>query len=230
MRSSVFLLLVLSTILASCSKSKTEKPAAVPTKALLIAPNRDEACFVGENISETESKVTFKWSNTENTSSYEIVVKNLLTNVVSTQTSSGTSISINLLRNTPYSWKVISKSDAVSQTAESDSWRFYNSGPELESFVPYPAELVSPVVASTVDAVNGKISLDWTANDLDNDISNYDVYFGTSANPGLHTAKVSASNLNDLSVSSNTYYYCRIVTRDSKGNTSDSGIFFFKVN
>ncbi len=224
------LILTLSAFFFSCSKEKSAKPAANPLAAGLVAPAKDQLCAEGQIISDTESKVSFKWNTADNADSYEVVVKNLLTNASKSETTTATSIDLTLLRDTPYSWYVISKSGKVSTTAQSSTWRFYNPGPGVLTHAPFPAEIVAPASAATVDAVNGKISLDWNGSDADNDISSYDVYLGTTAEPSLLSSNVTASVLNDVAVSSGAYYYWKVITHDSKGNTSDSGVFYFKVN
>jgi len=65
---------------------------------------------------------------------------------------------------------------------------------------------------------------------VDNDILVYDVYFGTSTSPAFLRGNITESELPDLSVTANTTYYWKVVSRDPKGNTSDSGVSFFKIN
>ena len=217
-------------VLGACKKDKSSPAAPDPAKAVLVAPAKNEACTQVQVISDTESKVTLKWNNADNTDTYEVFVKNLLTSSTTNHTTTNTTLDVNLQRNTPYSWYVVSKSNKVSATAQSEVWKFFNPGSGLTSFAPYPAEIVSPVLAQSVTASNGKVNLSWTGSDPDNDIAGYDIYFGTSAtNPGL-LSSITASVLNDVTVTSNTTYYWKVVTKDSKGNTSDSGIFHFKVN
>jgi hypothetical protein len=54
-------------------------------------------------------------------------VKNLLTNAISTQLTSNTSVELTLNRNTPYSWFVNSKSSKNPTVGLSPTWKFYNS-------------------------------------------------------------------------------------------------------
>jgi fibronectin type 3 domain-containing protein len=82
-------------------------------------------------------------------------------------------------------------------------------------------------MGQTIEAVNGKITLSWNGSDVDNDIVTYDVYLSDSASPALLQSNVSENALKDVSVSAGKTYYWKIITRDSKGNTSDSGIYLF---
>jgi len=72
------------------------------------------------------------------------------------------------------------------------------------------------------------VTLEWNGSDVDNDIVVYDVYFGTENLPSLNTNDITDSQI-ILPVSSNTIYYWNIITRDSEGNTSESGVFQFRV-
>ena len=159
-----------------------------------------------------------------------LTVTNLLTKVQQVQTVVTTSATAILLNNTPYSWQVTSKSGSSTATAASAVWKFYSSGPGASSYPPYPAELVSPTLGQTVTPIGGKITLTWKGTDADNDIVNYDVYLGTTSAPVLIKGQHAASTLTDVGVSANTTYYWKVVTRDAKGNTSDSGVYEFKTN
>lgn len=231
MRYLLFLIpLLIST--SSCKKkpAPVPDPPIAPAKAVLISPAQNEACNNGTVISATQSSVQLKWAKSDNTDSYDVVVKNLETGA-STTASAGANLQLDiaLIRNTPYSWYVVSKSSASNSTAQSDVWKFYNAGPATAFYPPYPADAMSPAMGTNVTAVAGKITLSWTGSDADNDIASYDVYLGTTNSPSL-LSNVTASPLTNVTVSAGTTYYWKVVTRDARGNTSDSGIYQFRVN
>jgi hypothetical protein len=234
MRKILFILTVLFVpgifLVSSCKKSGEAGPDKKPVKAKLSFPIQNEACTSGTIISNAQSSIVLKWAPSENTDSYEAVLKNLETGASTTQTSSTNELQVTIARNTPYSWYVVSRLAGTSSTAQSDTWKFYNSGPAVQSHAPFPAEMVSPAIGGSVNAVNGKITLDWNGADVDNDISSYDVYLGTTATPALLLGNVTESILNEVAVTGNATYYWKIVTKDAKGNTSDSGIYQFRVN
>lgn len=217
----------------SCKKSKTPPvvPALPPAEAVLVTPANNAPCNEGQVISEAESTVQLSWNTAANTESYEVKVKNLLTSVISTHPSTSTQLSIKLLRATPYSWYVVSKSSKVNTTAQSATWRFYNAGPAGISYAPYPADQLAPAMGQAVTAVNGKVSLTWVGEDPDNDIKSYEVYLGTSKTdmPKIKTG-LTASLANDIIVSSGTTYFWKVLTEDLKGNKSTSEVLSFKVN
>jgi hypothetical protein len=226
-----YIIFALSFILAGCgSKNNPAPDLPSPDKALLIFPEKDAICTTGTLVSATTSSLTLKWNAANNTDSYDVTVKNLLTGTLTTQTTTKTELTVNLLVNTPYSWVVTSKSSKVNKPATSDTWKFYNSGPGIVSYAPFPAEIVAPNFKQNVTATNGKVTLDWNGSDVDGDIVSYDVYFDTKNSPAIFKAGVTDSILNDVAVTSGSTYYWRVITKDSKGNSSDSGVFQFTVN
>jgi len=216
-------------LLAGCSKSITEEePKLTPDKATLILPAQNEVCVSGTGSSATESTIVLKWNTAQDAESYEVSIKNLITSVVETKPSTATQLTISLSRGTPYSWFVVSKSkDNI--TATSDTWKFYNSGPGTTNYAPFPADNLLPKTGQAVPYGTGKIQLSWIGGDTDNDIKNYDVYFGTATTPPLFREKLTAQNLTDVNVTPNTKYYWKVVTRDNQGNTSESELVQFST-
>jgi predicted small lipoprotein YifL len=221
-------------ILTACGNKGEVKPDEVappPAEAVLVAPAQNEVCTQGTVISATQSTVQLKWNAAKATDSYEITIKNLEKGTTVTQTTTTTQFDVTMDRNTPYSWFVTSKSAATTATAKSAVWKFYNSGPGIVNYAPFPAEPVNPAAGQNVAAVDGKVNLTWTGADADNDISGYDIYLGTSVTSiPLVKSNITDMFLNGNAVISGATYYWRVVTRDSKGNTSDSGVLSFKVN
>ncbi|BAO76769.1 predicted protein [Winogradskyella sp. PG-2] len=70
--------------------------------------------------------------------------------------------------------------------------------------------------------------MQWNGSDVDNDIVNYDIYFGVNNPPSINSSGISADQLT-VSVAPNTIYYWNVVTKDAAGNTSESGVYQFRV-
>ncbi len=225
----ILALIFLNCFFISCGGGNDTPPPA-PEAATLSSPSNNEACTTGTVLSATDSKISFTWVAGANADSYQLIVTNLLTQVQQSQASTTTSAELTLKRNTPYSWYVTSKSSKNPSTANSSTWKFYNAGLASSSYPPYPAEIVSPTLGQLVTPTAGKISLQWRGSDADNDILNYDVYLGTTTTPVLIKSQHSTTTLADVGVNSNSTYYWKVITRDAKGNTSDSGLFEFKTN
>jgi hypothetical protein len=229
MKAKLSILLAILTFLAmGCGKKSDATPPA-PGAATLSFPAQNSACTTGTVISATQSSITFTWNSASNADSYELSYRNLLTGLSAVQTTTSNQLTVTLLRNTPYSWFVVSESSKTSATTQSSTWKFYNAGAGTVSHPPFPADNLVPTEGQSVTTTTGSVSLSWTGSDPDNDIAGYDVYFGTTATPPVLTNTTSTS-VNIVAVTSGSTYYWRVVTKDAAGNTSDSGLFQFTVN
>jgi hypothetical protein len=229
MRKYISVLLVASALFSCAIPADLLLPA--PEAATLLAPATNEACAAGTVLSDSITKIKFSWTSVTTASSYDITIKNLLTGTSVTQGATTNSIEVAVKRNTPFSWFVTSKSTTTTKTSDSNIWKFYTTGPVQIFYTPFPAEAISPTIGQQIAATAGKISLRWKGTDVDNDISSYDVYFGTDANPPILQSKLAASttSIADISVVIGTKYYWKVVTKDAKGNSSSSEIFQFTV-
>jgi hypothetical protein len=224
-------ILLLVLLFTSCGKKQENvTPDLTPAKAVLTSPAQNEVCTTGTIISATQSSILLTWNSSANTDNYDLVLKNLLTATTTIQNTAQTQLTVTLLRNTPYSWYIVSKSTKTAATTQSDTWKFYNSGPGVVTYAPFPATITSPTFGQIVTATSGTINLTWTGSSVNpGTIVNYDIYFGTTATPGLLSSAVTNSFINNVPVSSNTTYYWKVITRDIQGNTSDSGVYQFTV-
>ncbi len=217
-------------VLFACKKDNSDEiTPGNPTVVGLIFPFENSECNVGTDSTETESNVVFAWSEAQNTDEYELNLTNLNTGDSTQHPTTDVKILLRLIRSTPYSWYVVSKSNAVETTAQSETWKFYNAGEGITSYAPFPAEIISPAMSETITTTASVITLDWTGSDVDNDITGYDVYFGTVNPPVIIESDLQESTLSNVSVSANTVYYWKIITKDAHGNSSDSGVFQFKI-
>lgn len=221
-------ILSLITILAIVSCGKKE-PTPAPGIATLSAPLKDQPCLTGTVLSATESSVSFSWNPSQNTDRYDLTITNLLTKAATTQTVSITNATAKLLRNTPYSWYVSSKSSKSSVVSKSDTWKFYNAGAGIITYAPFPAEITAPAFGAIISSGTTKVNLTWKGSSVSSNIVAYDVYFGPSNNPALFRNHITDSFLKDVTVGANTTYYWRVVTIDANGNISDSGTYNFFV-
>ncbi|WP_297765051.1 hypothetical protein [uncultured Muriicola sp.] len=198
-----------------------------PSAAVLVFPDNNTECNEGTVLNDNQSTVTFRWTDAENADSYELNLKNLANNSSTSTNANNNSIELTILRGTPYEWFVVSKATGTSSTATSPTWKFYNQGPGVENYAPFPAEAVSPARGATV-AASGTITLEWTGSDVDNDLVEYEIFFGTD-DTALSLIGSTIDNSLDTSINANTVYYWRVLSIDSQGNTSQSEIFEFRV-
>lgn len=234
----IYYIILVNLLLISCgggSDNDTPVDPIVPVvldpdAASLIFPEDNTECNEGvvSTSDETKSTVTFEWSAAENTDSYEIKLKNLDTGSVTTAVSNTNEKDISINRGTPYEWYVISLANGTSTSATSDTWSFYNQGPGIENYAPFPAIAISPQRGSTVSSSSTTIILEWTTSDVDDDIVSYEVLFDTSETPTVSLGETTESTIEATIASGNTYYW-KVITKDSFDNSSISELFEFRI-
>ena len=218
-----FSLLVLMGCSGSSGGGETPEPPPpppAPTVAVLKTPAQNSECLDGENVE-------FSWNASQNTDSYTIVVKNLLTTAQISQTTTSTSVTIKLDVGQPYSWFITSSSSVSSQTASTTKWKFYLKGEPTSNYAPFPADLISPKSESNVNV--GNVKFEWKGSDVDeNDTLKFDLYVDTENPPTTRVKSNLTANSSNLNLDSGTYYW-KVITKDDSGSNSDSGVSMFKV-
>ena len=228
-RKRIPLYLLVIALMASCSSDDSQTDVVEgdpPTAAILLFPENNTECNEGVIVSDIETDVLFKWEEAANTSSYVLTITNLNAGTSREIKATTNEFLIRILRGTPYSWVVKSKVGSSTETADSEVWKFYNAGLPEESHPPFPAEVISPKIGTSIDA--GEVTLQWEAADVDNDIASYTILMDT-ANPPATEIGNSITNSLNVSVLSGQVYYWKVVTTDALGNASDSQVFQFKV-
>lgn len=199
-----------------------------PSAATLVFPEDDTECNEGEPVNDTESTVTFRWNESQNTDSYSVTVTNLNTNESFNTVANTNEAPITILRGTPYEWFVTSRANGTNETAQSAAFRFYNEGPGVENYAPFPAEAINPVRAATLASSTTSVTLEWSATDVDGDIENYEVFFGVQ---GSSTSQgVTSDTSLEVTVASGNIYEWSIVVMDAQDNASTSETFLFRVD
>jgi len=221
------ILLLFSVLVIGCKKKSSPKP---PEVATLVFPNKNSECTTGRDLNETTSEIEFRWMASDHTESYELRVTNLNTNITQTIIALNISAKLPIAKGEPFSWIVRSRNTKVSETTFSEAWNFYNAGYQT-TYAPFPAEVITPKNGTSIfKDINNEVTLEWTGSDIENDIDGYELYFSTSTPPETLIASPSLDeNSEKVSAISNTTYYWKVITKDSEGNSSDSGIFTFKV-
>ncbi|MDT0622487.1 hypothetical protein [Croceitalea vernalis] len=202
-----------------------------PSAATLIFPEDNTECNTGivdvndENLSE----VTFEWNASQNTDRYTVTITNLNTNSATFVNSDTNEATATIQRGVPYSWFITSRADGTRDTADSGTFRFYNEGPGVENYAPFPAEAIAPARGVNLPMSTTAVNLEWSGSDVDNDIASYEVFFGTEAEPTTSIGSVTETTIADVTVVSGATYYWIVVTTDSAGNTSTSEVFEFRI-
>ena len=211
---------ILCLILTSCSQSEyvTREPVD-PSAATLSKPANNTQCLEVE-------KVKFEWNKSDNTDSYVIEVKNLVSEELTTKNSNTNSTEITLTKGKPYSWQITSTNNISKKTAKSEIWKFYLSGDPDFNHAPFPAEVIAPKNRTTVSA--GAIELSWTVSDVDTgDTHTFDIFLDkVDASTKIRTNQSDTKTSVDLSAG---VYFWSIIAKDAKDNNSQSGTHKFTV-
>ncbi|PTM02277.1 MAG: hypothetical protein DA394_01330 [Candidatus Arcticimaribacter sp.] len=175
----------------------------------------------------TQGVVNFGWEEAQNTDSYEIFVRNSITQTEQKKSADLTSTTFTLDRGVPYSWWVVSSSEASAANTRSEVWAFYLEALQQQSFLPFSALLNSPQDEQEITLSSGAVNLQWTGSDLDDDIAYYQVYIGTdAAQMSLVQDNQITSSYSALLDVGQTYFW-QIITVDQRGNKSQSAIKSF---
>ena len=203
-----------------------------PGKSTLTAPANSETCETGTSVSATQSEVTFTWTASSDTNTYDLKITNLNTSVVINRTAlTSTSTKVTLDKGVPYSWNITSKSTASTTTTASDTWKFYLLGPGIVNYAPFPADLKTPASGSTVTRDgDGKVTFTWDGSDPNGDSLNYTLY--VDATDGKQTPPTAQTDLTvktlAVALDAATTYYWRVKTSDGT-NSSYSIVYSFKT-
>ncbi len=239
----ILMILIAATYMVGCSsdsdiadsepetlpENEIEVPVAAPSSAKLIFPVDNTECIEGEIENDQYSNVKFQWSTAENTDGYNIRIRNLRTNHTTSAETTENYMIISILRGTPYEWYVISTADGTNETSSSQRWQFYNAGLSEVLYAPNPAQLVYPENKSIKVYSQDDTRLRWKGYDMDGDILEYEVYFGTENQPSVPMAVLSDtiySAMLEKEDAGKTFYW-KIRTIDSHGNSSMSQIHSF---
>lgn len=235
--SKIFIALVATAVIAACGGDDTDDgpppapPVAAPTAATIVFPPNNTVCNEGVILSATQSSVTFDWNPGENTDAFTVVLTNLNTNGTQRFNSAIDELAITIQRGTPYEWFVESNANGTDVSASSASARFFNEGPGITNFAPFPAEAIQPTRGAGLPSTTETVVLEWETSDTDGDgdITEFEVFFGTNSADLPSLGSLDDTSISDVPVASGTVYFWQVITTDSHGNTSTSDIFEFQV-
>jgi len=214
---SIIKLVVLAIIISSCGgKDDPPAPPQPEVKELgafnLVFPDNNLICTEGEDTGNDEVSINFMWSASANATSYDLEITNQDSGGEINESSSTTEKTVVIPKGTQFTWTITAKlGDAVKS---SDPWSFYSEGIAQESYAPFPATI------TVTDNGNASVEIAWEGSDLDDDISSYEIYFGTTEQPDLVHSATSDNESLSQSITYGTDYYLEVVTIDSLGNKS----------
>lgn len=220
-------LFFLSVFLFGCKKKEAPKP---PEAAALVHPAKSSECTTGTELNNTTTEVEFRWNEAKYTDTYELIVTHVAANTTQRISTEDLSAKLALKKGALYSWLVKTKNDNVIEIISSETWQFYNAGFET-TYAPFPAEIVAPDSGITLTRdIDNEVTLEWFGTDIDNDISGFEVYLSTE-NPPTTLLENLATSITSVkaAVLADTVYYWKVITIDTEGNKSDSGVYDFRT-
>ncbi len=215
-------------ILIACG-GDDDGPPPVPGEAILVFPEQNSECTTGIDVTSSSSQVVFEWQPAQNVNSYTLTAINLFTNVPQTTTTTGTTAALTIEKGAPFSWSVSTSNTESNETTISDSWLFYNAGPQT-NYPPFPAQIIVPKSGATVQKnANNEVVLQWQGADVEDDIATFEIFF-SDQNPPETLLIATGSEISEASATVvSGIYFWKVITVDSVGNRSDSGVFDFRV-
>ena len=203
-----------------------------PGKSTLTAPANNKTCETGTSVSATQSEVTFAWTTSAKTSTYDLRVTNLNTSAATNKTGlTTTTTKTTLDKGVPYSWNITSKNNTSTSNTTSDTWKFYLKGHGIVNYAPFPADLKEPNESIVSRDSQGKVTFTWEGSDPDSgDTLTYTLYVDKT--DGKQTPPSSQTDITvktlAVALDAATTYYCRVKTSDGT-NSSFSTIYKFKT-
>ncbi|SNR28616.1 hypothetical protein SAMN04488009_0813 [Maribacter sedimenticola] len=217
-------LILAMTILVSCGGKDSNSPTPPKEEAekelgafALTFPDNNLICTEGEENAEGGIDIEFLWTASANATSYDLELINQETNTTDTRTVNGTSVVISLPKGTQFTWQITAKLN--SKTLKSDSWNFYSQGTVTENYAPFPA------VIEVEDQGNSTVAISWIAEDLDDDLTSYDVSIETTQNQEVLLEDTTLTTTN-FTYTNGEVYIVKVISKDSNGNTSTNELTF----
>lgn len=225
-----FLTITAFMVLASCNNNEELVFTGTPEVSVLLAPENNQACEIGDIIDD-RATVTFNWQSAGETEVYDLTITNLITEEINPNFNlDNTTATVLLERGYPYSWNITTKNTGNTVT-KSDTWKFYLSGDGESNFAPFPVQLTSPKSGVTVTPDAGTVTLEWDeSSDPDEDSITYTVFIDKidGKQEPLEEWKNITTNSIVVPVDSSSIYYWHIETSDGN-NTALSTIYTFKT-
>ncbi|MGC1516145.1 MAG: hypothetical protein WA810_11275, partial [Maribacter sp.] len=148
------------------------------------------------------------------------------TNITSEAISDDTKTVLLLEKGQTLFWRAIASDNQNNRSNYSTSWEFYTEGEPIVNQLPFQPELVYPNLDETIS--ESSIVLSWNGSDADNDDLIYDIYLGTTLNAPL-VAEDLQTNSYEISLTPNSLYYWRVVTKDVAGGVTIGPVWSFRT-
>lgn len=226
MKKYIFIILIVSALF-SCGGDGEDLPANnIPSIPSLINPLNDLLC--------TDNTVIFNWNASSDLDgdiiNYTIQVSKDkdFTQIVEDIKIAQTTITLTLDKGKAYYWRVKATDTSNDSSEYSSIFQFYTEGKAVQNYAPFLPELIAPALNSVIQS--SAVILKWDAQDFDNDVLTYDVYFGQENPPLQKVGNAQTDSQLSVNVISSTNYYWKVVALDGKGGKTIGQVWNFKTN
>ncbi|PKQ44580.1 fibronectin type III domain-containing protein [Confluentibacter flavum] len=196
-----------------------------PTIPILVYPANNLLCI--SNILDFEWNASSDIDGDGITYKIEIAKDNQFSQIAFSTTLSATKKTYTLEKGIAYYWRVQAVDSKKESSNYSTTFNLYTEGVGVSNHLPFAPELVKPEFNSTKPS--GDITLEWLGSDADNNPLTFDVYFGTTDQPGIVSQNQDAQ-IFVVSTTNSTTYYWKVVVKDDKGGEAIGQIWTFHTN
>ncbi|PKV49412.1 hypothetical protein ATE84_1434 [Aquimarina sp. MAR_2010_214] len=215
MRLTTYILILITLVVQACNTSDDVANLGSELGDFnLVFPENGKICTEGTNVSNDIVSIPFRWSTSNNATSYKIEVITQKKEQKFEATVTTNSIEIDIPKGDQFTWNVIAVKESSSKQSN-ETWSFYSEGMTTSDHIPFPATI------TLTDNKDSTITILWEASDIDNDIDKYEVYIDTSKSTST-LIKTTENTTLKYPIDYDTIYYIQIITLDKKGNSSIS--------
>ena len=229
----IMLSVLISSVLLGCSSGgnsgdDTHIPPVnkAPTIPALVSPSNNLLCI--------DNTLEFTWNAATDADGdaikYKIEISkgNQFSSIDKTATTTTTSNTFTLEKGIDYYWRVEAIDSKNESSGFSSVFNLYTEGEGIANHLPFAPELVKPELSSTIES--GTTTLEWSGSDTDGDALTYDVYFDENNPPTSLVSENQSQATYNVSTTSTSTYYWKIVVKDDKGGETIGQIWEFNTD
>ncbi|MFC2109949.1 hypothetical protein ACFLRU_06035 [Bacteroidota bacterium] len=217
------LLIVLTILSCGGGDSSEENSNGAPEIVNLTYPTNNLLCITNNIKFEWTSAIDLEGDDVRY--KIEISSDNEFTNIVKSGTFTQTEKTYELEQGKAYYWHIKSSDNHGNSNGFGATNNFYTENLASENHLPFMPELIAP--AKNTFLSTNQTNLEWSCSDTDNDVLTYDVYFGTTQNPGK-IASVNETTI-EVTLNANKTYYWKIDAIDAHNSKTLGQIWSFKT-
>ncbi|MFI1745120.1 hypothetical protein [Thalassobellus sediminis] len=228
MKDYISLLIFCMILFFSCGSDEED---ATTTPDENIAPEIPLLVYPTNNLVCIENILKFQWNPAIDPEggivNYEIQIArdNTFTEIVSTLKTSNITSDISLFKGVMYYWRVKAIDNKNASSEYSEVYNFYTEDEAVANYLPFAPTLIFP--ENNSELTEDSVTLNWSAEDADDDVLIYDIYFGTDKAALQIIAKDLSEVKYDAVINTKNSYYWKVVAKDNKGGSTIGQVWSF---